>query len=328
MQLITRKALGWPTSAAPLQATTKGVKVHWAGKEVSSALAKDHNRCIALWRDIREAHLANVHENYSDVAYNYAACVHGYVMEGRGTGRRTGANGDQALNRAHYAVLALIGENGLNDITDELLHALRDAIEHLQAHGAGKEVKGHKDGKATACPGPDLYAWVQKGAPRPGGKSAVGSTHTVKAGDTLTAIAKRYGTSVDAIASASALKDPDRLTVGQRLTIPGGGKPAAPKPRPVRPVVDLSRLVAAARSDPPKRGTPVSYAGVEIVEDALVKEGLLARSLADGHFGTATKAAYGLWQMRCGWRGDDADGIPGKASLTKLGKRRGFDVKE
>lgn len=272
MQLVTRQQLGWPTSAAPLQATTKGVKVHWAGKEVSAALAKDHNRCIALWRAIREAHLANVQENYSDVAYNYAACVHGYVLEGRGTGRRTGANGDQALNRAHYAVLGLIGEEGLNGLTDELLNAIRDAIEHLQGHGAGGEIKGHRDGKATKCPGDRLYAWVKQGAPRP--KADVPATGTA------------------------------------------------------RPVVDLSRLLAAARADPPKKGTPVSYAGVQTVEAALVEEGLLAKSLADGHFGTATKAAYGLWQMRCGWRGDDADGLPGKASLTKLGKRRGFDVKE
>ncbi|WP_060889412.1 peptidoglycan-binding protein, partial [Streptomyces scabiei] len=105
--------------------------------------------------------------------------------------------------------------------------------------------------------------------------------------------------------------------------------PTEPSPPATgRPVVDLSELVKAAKGDPPKRGTPVSYAGVKVVETALVAEGLLARSLADGHFGTATVEAYGLWQRRCGWSGPDADGIPGKASLTKLGKRRGFDVKE
>jgi peptidoglycan hydrolase-like protein with peptidoglycan-binding domain len=275
MQLVTRKQLGWPTSAAPLQATTKGVKVHYTGSAVSTALLKDHARCIALWQDIREAHLANVAEGYSDVAYNYGACVHGYVLEGRGVGRRTGANGDQTLNRAHYAVLGLIGSSGVTEPTDELLGAIRDAIEHLQEHGAGQEIKGHKDGRPTSCPGGPLYAWVQAGAPRP-----------------------------------------------------GGGKPTAPTPSPARPVVDLSRLIAAAKADPPKKGTPVSYAGVDIVEEALVKEGLLAKSLADGHFGTATRTAYAAWQRRCGWSGQDADGLPGKASLTKLGARRGFDVKD
>jgi hypothetical protein len=105
------------------------------------------------------------------------------------------------------------------------------------------------------------------------------------------------------------------------------GAPVEPKPTdPHRRVVDLSRLVGAARSDPPKRGTPVSYAGVRVVEDALVKEGLLARSLADGHFGSATVDAYAAWQRRCGYSGSSADGIPGRESLAKLGKRYGFEV--
>jgi hypothetical protein len=271
VHLITRKALGWPASAAPLQATTKGVKVHYLGEPVSTKLAKDHSLCIALWKSVRESHLANVKEGYSDIAYNYGACVHGYVLEGRGIGHRTGANGNQPLNRAHYAVVGLIGSSGLTEPTDELLNAIRDAIEELRGHGAGTEIKGHRDGYPTACPGKALYAWVEKGAPRPDGGKQEG---------------------------------------------------------PARSVVDLSKLIAAAKSDPPKKGTPVSYPGVKTVEEALVKEGLLARSLADGHFGTATRDAYASWQRRCGWSGKDADGIPGKASLTKLGARRGFNVKE
>ncbi|MBP5931817.1 endolysin [Streptomyces sp. LBUM 1479] len=110
--------------------------------------------------------------------------------------------------------------------------------------------------------------------------------------------------------------------------------PAEPSPPATgRPVVDLSELVKAAKGDPPKKGTPVSYAGVKVVEAALVAEGLLAKNLADGHFGTATVDAYSRWQLRI-WPGastepgGDADGTPGKTSLTKLGKRRGFDVKE
>lgn len=52
-------------------------------------------------------------------------------------------------------------------------------------------------------------------------KSSSGSTTTykVRSGDTLGAIASRYGTTVSAIKRASGLKS-DRLSVGQRLTIP------------------------------------------------------------------------------------------------------------
>ena len=167
MKLVTRAQLGWPASAAPSQATAKGVKVHYEGTAVSTKLLTDHNACVAEWQSIRASHLANTVENYSDVAYNYAACPHGYLLEGRGLRKRTGANGNQTLNQAHYAVLGLVGSSGLIKPTDAMLHAIRDGIELLRANGAGSEIKGHRDGYATACPGPELYAWVQKGAPRP-----------------------------------------------------------------------------------------------------------------------------------------------------------------
>ncbi|MFJ6566214.1 peptidoglycan-binding protein [Streptomyces sp. NPDC091292] len=169
MKLVTRKTLGWPASAAPTQTSTKGVKVHYEGTPVSTKLLKDHDACVAEVRAIRASHLANKRENYSDIAYNYLACPHGYLFEGRGIGRRTGANGNQDLNRAHYAICGLVGSEGLTQPTDAMLSAIRDGIELLRKHGAGDEIKGHRDGYATACPGGPLYAWVQKGAPRPDG---------------------------------------------------------------------------------------------------------------------------------------------------------------
>jgi hypothetical protein len=169
LKLVTRAQLGWPTSAAPTQTSTKGVKVHYEGTEVSTRLLTDHDACIAEWKAIRKSHLANTKENYSDIAYNYGACPHGYLLEGRGIGKRTGANGNQTLNIAHYAIVGLVGDEGLTEPTDAMLGAIRDGIDLLRQHGAGTEIKGHRDGYATACPGPKLYAWVQKGAPRPAG---------------------------------------------------------------------------------------------------------------------------------------------------------------
>ncbi|MEU3620592.1 peptidoglycan recognition family protein [Streptomyces sp. NPDC006872] len=169
MKLVTRAELGWPASAAPTQTSTKGVKVHYEGTAVSTTLLTEHAACIAEWKAIRKSHLANTKENYSDVAYNYAACPHGYLLEGRGIGKRTGANGNQALNQAHYAIVGLVGSEGLTQPTDAMLGAIRDGIELLRKHGAGTEIKGHRDGYATSCPGGPLYAWVQKGAPRPAG---------------------------------------------------------------------------------------------------------------------------------------------------------------
>ncbi|NEA61372.1 N-acetylmuramoyl-L-alanine amidase [Streptomyces sp. SID12488] len=143
------------------------MKVHYEGTAVSTRLLTDHAACIAEWKAIRASHLANTTENYSDIAYNYGACPHGYLLEGRGLGRRTGANGNQTLNKAHYAIVGLVGDEGLTEPTGPMLGAIRDGIELLREDGAGDEIEGHRDGYATACPGGPLYAWVQKGAPRP-----------------------------------------------------------------------------------------------------------------------------------------------------------------
>lgn len=106
----------------------------------------------------------------------------------------------------------------------------------------------------------------------------------------------------------------------------GTSKPTTTLPSPSKPVVDLSKLVAAARSNPKAAGTPVTYAGVRIVEAALVNAGYLAKAYSDGHFGTATVTAYAKWQRHLGYSGSAADGIPGRTSLTKLGKAHGFTV--
>ncbi len=50
-----------------------------------------------------------------------------------------------------------------------------------------------------------------------------GGVHVVQRGETLYSIARRYGTTVQAIMSANGLSNPNFIYVGQRLTIGGGG---------------------------------------------------------------------------------------------------------
>jgi len=47
-----------------------------------------------------------------------------------------------------------------------------------------------------------------------------GTTHTVQRGDTYYSIAKRYGISTSALEAANPGVNPNRLSIGQRLTIP------------------------------------------------------------------------------------------------------------
>lgn len=171
MAIIRRAQYGLPAvSPAAYIGSTRGVKVHYLGTAYTS---RPHAQCAAYVRQIRESHLANKQENYSDVAYNFLVCEHGDAFEGRGVHKRTGANGTAALNSQDYAVCALLGSSGLTEPTDAMLHGIRDAIEELRENGgAGDWIGGHRDGHATSCPGDPLYAWVQRGAPRPTKKPA------------------------------------------------------------------------------------------------------------------------------------------------------------
>ncbi len=53
--------------------------------------------------------------------------------------------------------------------------------------------------------------------------TAQGATVTVRAGDTLSSIAARNGTSVAALARANGIRNPNLVRLGMRLTIPGAG---------------------------------------------------------------------------------------------------------
>jgi predicted chitinase/murein DD-endopeptidase MepM/ murein hydrolase activator NlpD len=75
------------------------------------------------------------------------------------------------------------------------------------------------------------------------------STYSVRRGDTLSAIAKKFGTSVNALAKSNNIKDPNLILAGQKLNVPGAGaskpsrpgdsfepnKPAPSKPAPAKP---------------------------------------------------------------------------------------------
>jgi membrane-bound lytic murein transglycosylase D len=54
--------------------------------------------------------------------------------------------------------------------------------------------------------------------------------HSVKSGDTLGAIARRYRTSADAIMRLNGIKNPRGLRIGQKLKIPGKGDPSESEP--------------------------------------------------------------------------------------------------
>ena len=67
------------------------------------------------------------------------------------------------------------------------------------------------------------------GGPEMAESVAAGGTHVVKAGETLTKIARQHATTVKALRAANGLKT-DRLNVGQKLKLPASGNAVNPAP--------------------------------------------------------------------------------------------------
>jgi hypothetical protein len=167
VKLIKRSQWGAKHGRGPTNITPEkgGVAIHYVGGGKLTGI--EHSRCAARVRQIEEDHVNG--NGWAGIAYNFLACEHGYVFEGRGLGRRSAAQGTTSGNQNYYAVCALIGDKDPSD--DPLKNALRDAIDYLRDHRAGSRIKGHRDFRATSCPGERLYSWVREGAPRPGSPS-------------------------------------------------------------------------------------------------------------------------------------------------------------
>src|SRR5918912_3914630 len=77
----------------------------------------------------------------------------------------------------------------------------------------GRHLRPHPKRRGPVVVGTAASVWFTA----PAARAAV---HTVRRGETLTAIAARYGTSVKVLASANHLKNPNFIVAGQRLRIP------------------------------------------------------------------------------------------------------------
>lgn len=148
-----------------MPAHPKGVKIHYTGGRVTPEIKSDHDLCGVLMRTIQTQHVDG--NGWMDIGYSFAVCPHRNVFVGRGLHHVPAANGP-GLNSGHYAILAMVGNNGFTTPNTPMLLGIWDTIDYLRAHGVGKEIKGHRDGYPTACPGSWLYDWIRDGAPKPG----------------------------------------------------------------------------------------------------------------------------------------------------------------
>ncbi|MCC2929064.1 N-acetylmuramoyl-L-alanine amidase [Bacillus sp. LBG-1-113] len=124
--------------------------------------------------------------------------------------------------------------------------AIKFVAQLLKERGWGVDrVRKHQDWNGKYCPHrilsegrwDEVKAAIEAELNALGGKTtskpsssaskAAGSTYTVKKGDTLSAIAKEHGVSVANLQSWNNIKDPNKITVGQKIKLEGSSTPSA-----------------------------------------------------------------------------------------------------
>lgn len=361
MKLVSRSEWGArpPRYSLAYIASTQGVKIHYEGAYVAKSLAEPaaHTACAGHMRDIQLSHLNNKKENYSDIAYNAVVCPHGYVFEGRGTHRRTGANGNQSLNLQDYAVCTMLGNSGLVQPTDAMLDGVVDAVEWLRSSGdAGSRVLGHRDGWATACPGEPLYTWVTLGARRPGGTPPTGpgpgTPDTARYQVEINGLKYGYGAKgahVTAVGAALVKEgfghfyqegpgplwtDADtkafsawQLSLGYKGTAPHQDADGVPGPVSLRKLLGTLPGVPESSTPPyPGRSAFVmnrSNPAVTVLDNGLVKKGFVRHAAGDTYipgplFTEFTRRNVADFQRSVKALAGDPDGYPGPLTWQYL----------
>ena len=153
-----------PTKTLPVSSALKGVCLHWMGFHIEG----DTTRLV---RSIQRNHMSPP-KSWWDVAYNELISQTGVVVEGRGLTVRSGAQGGTRHNKAYVALGLLIGPD--QPPTDAMIEAVRERISVVRYfQPQATEIVGHKDLKATTCPGPDVDRMIRAGVFEPGATTVV-----------------------------------------------------------------------------------------------------------------------------------------------------------
>lgn len=119
----------------------------------------NHANCAARVRGVQNYHMDT--QEWSDIAYNWLFCKHGYIFKGRGWGVRSAATG---IANSFTQAACFLGDDTKNraDLTPEAKAALRE-IHRFMAQRVDrlKPVRGHRDFMSTSCPGDELYAYLK-----------------------------------------------------------------------------------------------------------------------------------------------------------------------
>ncbi|WP_231833990.1 N-acetylmuramoyl-L-alanine amidase [Bacillus subtilis] len=210
--------------------------------------------------------------------------------------------------------------------------AIKFVAQLLKERGWGIDrVRKHQDWNGKYCPHrilsegrwDEVKAAIEAELKALGGKTtskpsssapkASGGTYTVKKGDTLSAIAKEHGVSVANLQSWNNIKDPNKITVGQKLKLTGSST-SSPKPSNKKTSYALPSGVIKVTS-PMTKGTKVRQVQNALAALYFYPDKGAKNNGIDGVYGPKTANAVKRFQLM---HGLSADGIYGPKTKAKL----------
>lgn len=161
MDVVTRKDWGArrPRGTPPLAPeAVEFLVVHYSAADADEQAL--HRNCAGRVRGIQNYHMD--HNGWADIAYHWLVCKHGYVFRGRGW--RTMGAATYGANSRTVAVCFLGDDTaGRDDVTAAGRDAIATLWEFVQRNAPNVQgVRGHRDFYNTACPGDELYRYVQR----------------------------------------------------------------------------------------------------------------------------------------------------------------------
>lgn len=137
---------------------------HWNGPvlTVGGSMTWDHSRCASLVRGTQNFHMDG--RGWSDIAYNYVICPHGYTFEGRGLDVINAANGTNSGNKSSHGVMWLAGDGNAFPVEEKV--AFVETVDYIHDKtGVPLGAIPHSDHHSTQCPGDERRNWIRAGMP-------------------------------------------------------------------------------------------------------------------------------------------------------------------
>ncbi|MCY7952932.1 N-acetylmuramoyl-L-alanine amidase [Bacillus inaquosorum] len=214
--------------------------------------------------------------------------------------------------------------------------AIKFVAQLLKERGWGIDrVRKHQDWNGKYCPHRILSEgrWNQVKAaieaelkalggtttskPSSSASKASWSTYTVKKGDTLSKIAKAEGVSVANLQSWNNIKDPNKITVGQKLKLKGSSSSSSPKTSGKKTSYPLPSGIIKVTS-PMTKGTNVRQVQNALAALYFYPDKGAKNNGIDGVYGPKTANAVQRFQSMYGLKADGIYGSETKAKLEKL----------